>query len=475
MLLDRYKNQTRQKSSKKIYELIDRQYGIPKYFGTGADGYHSKLFENLNIEDRHIAELIKKEYERFSNCLQLTAAQNICSKAVLGALGSVLQNKTAEGSIENRLHGGCSVVNELEALAAERAKQAFGAQYANVQPHSGSIANLIVFKAILQPGDRILSLDFTQGGHTSHGGSDSLAESVYEVHHYVVEPTTYLFDYDKIYEKAKEVKPKLIICGASVYPRKIDFAKFRTIVDRVGAFLLADISHIAGLVIAGVHSSPIDFAHITTTSTYKSGGPRGGLILSGKEYQIPVETCSGKLPLFEAVERAVFPGVQGTPYFNNIAAKAVFFKEAVSEKYNLLQFKIVENAKKLSKELIEQGFDVLTGGTDNHMLLLKINNFRDNLNGIIARKALENCGIIIDSFSLPYQYQQNTAMGLRLGTQIVSKRGMGFEQMEIGAELIAKVLRQLRITGAEKFEHDQTAAEKIRQTVKDLCSRFALC
>lgn len=470
MLLDRYKKQTQQKDSKKIYNLIERQCGTL----TGFEGYQGRLLETLTQSDRQIAHLIKEQYDQFANCLQLTAAQNICSRSVLATLGSILQNKTAEGSVSQRFHGGCSVVNKAETLAVERARQAFNAQYANVQPHSGSNANMIAFKALLKPGDKILSLDFKQGGHTSHGCDDSLAKSIYDIEHYSVDDETCLFDYDKIYEQAKETQPKLIICGASVYPRRIDFEKFRTIADRVGAFLLADISHIAGLVIAGVHTSPIDYAHITTTSTYKSGGPRGGVILSGKDFQMPIETSAGTLPLFEAIEQATFPGIQGTPYFNNIAAKAVFFKEALTEDYNLMQFKIIENAKKLCEELIAQGLAVVTGGTDNHMLIIDVSKFAKGLNGGIAQKALENCNIITDSVSLPYQVQADAPMGLRLGTNIVSKRKMGLEQMKTAAELIAGTLRQIQITGADDFHHDESDADKIRLAVRGLCTKHPL-
>jgi glycine hydroxymethyltransferase len=456
MLLDRYRNQTHTKSNKKLYELIERQYGTI----AGCEGYHSKL--------------IKAEYQRFSNCIQLTAAQNICDRPVLAALGSILQNKTAEGSLSGRLHGGCDVINQIEAVAAERAKIAFKAQYANVQPHSGSNANLIAFKTLLKPGDTILSLDFNKGGHTSHGSNDSLTRSVYNIQNYTIDTVTFRFDYEQIYERAKEVQPKLIICGPSVYPRKVDFEKFRSIADRVTAFLLADISHTAGLIIAGAHPSPIDHAHITTTSTYKSGGPRGGLILCGNQYQMPVDTSSGTLPLFEAVELATFPGVQGTPYFNNIAAKAVFLREALSQRYNLMQFKIIKNAQKLSEELLMQGLDVMTGGTDNHMIIVDVSKLRDDINGPVAQKALENCNIITDAINLPYQSQNTSPKGLRFGTQIVSRRKMGFEQMEIIAELIAKVLRQIRITDSNQFEHDESSVEKIRFIIKEICSKHPL-
>ena len=264
--------------------------------------YHEGEFGALKEADKEIYELITKEYERLENSLQLLAAENQCSRAVLAALGSVVQNKTAEGFPGARLHGGCEVVDDVERLAASRAKEAFDAQYANVQPHSGTQANQIILTALLERGDTILSLGLGQGGHFSHGAALSFTGKFFDVKNYYVDKKTFLLDYDAIRDKAVKVKPKLIICGASAYTRTIDFKKFREIADEVGACLLADISHISGLVMAGAHSSPVDYAHFTTTSTYKPGGPRGGLIVMGKDYDQKIKVEGQDILLWKHIE-----------------------------------------------------------------------------------------------------------------------------------------------------------------------------
>jgi glycine hydroxymethyltransferase len=468
MLLERYRKQAHTGNSKKVYELIEREYDRL----CGCEGYHTGTIESLRLTDPEIYRLVQAEYERLNNTLQLTAAQNICSRSVLAALGCVFQNKTAEGFIGARWHGGCEAADKLESLAISRAKEVFGAQYANVQPHSGSTANQIVFKALLYPGDTILSLDACHGGHPSHGGRDSLSRDIYRIESYGVEPTSFVFDYDKILARAKEVRPKLIMCGASAYSRIIDFEKFRIIADEVGAYLLADISHIAGQVMAGIHPSPINTAHVTTTSTYKAGGPRGGLILSGKDSQIPIETTSGTEPLFSTINKATFPGLQGTPYFNNIAAKAVFFKEALSETYRQRQLNIVENAKALAGNLINSGFDVLSGRTDNHMVLVDVCRSKPGLNGVIAQKMLEDCGIVVDSCRLPHQQPDISAAGIRLGTPVVTTRGMGPKQMETVSSLINTVLENVISAGPGGYELNESLTGQIKQSVTNLCSQF---
>ncbi len=367
-----------------------------------CEEYHESIFSILKEQDGQIYELITKEYERLQNTIQLVAAENRCSRAVLAALGSVIQNKTAEGFAGTRLHGGCEVIDKVERLAVDRAKQAFGAEYANVQPHSGTSANQIVLTAVLERGDKLLSMGLDHGGHFSHGAKASFTSKFFDVQNYYVDENSFLLDYESIRQQAHKFRPKLIICGASVYSRTIDFKRFREIADEVGAYLLADISHISGLVIAGAHPSPVDYAHFTTTSTYKMGGPRGGLILMGRDYDRRAKLSGKEAPLYEHIDRATFPGAQGTPYLNHIAAKAVFFKETLSEEYKARQFKIVENARALAENLVRLGYDVLTGGTDNHMILVDVSNFRDRLTGLAAQKALEECGIIVDMIRLPY-------------------------------------------------------------------------
>jgi glycine hydroxymethyltransferase len=432
--------------------------------------WHSGLLDALRHSDAEICRLIEDEFDRQQNTLQLVAAENQCSRAVLAALGSVLQNKTAEGPVARRLHGGCGVVDEVEQIAAQRAKQAFGARYANVQPHSGTQANQIVIAAVLQKGDKILSLPDEQGGHFSHGSAESLTGKLFTVENYFLDPESLLLDYETIRKKALQCRPKMIICGASFYPRAIDFEAFRRIADEAGAFLLADISHISSLVIAGAHQSPVDFAHFTTTSTYKCGGPRGGIILMGKDFDNEVVVGGKKTTFEKLLDAATFPGLQGTPYFNHIAAKAVFFKEAVDTEFRQRQFKIIDNAAVLADSLGKYGLSVITGGTDNHLVLVDVTGLKAGLTGDIAQKALEDCGVVVDKIDLPYQKTCRTA-GIRVGTPIVTKRGMGEEEMVVAAGLVDKILRQLVITDAG-YKIDRNFIADTRQIVETLCSKF---
>ncbi len=440
-----------------------------------SQAYHEDIFSALKEQDSRVYELITKEYERLQSTLQLVAAANQCSRAVLAALGSVVQNKTSEGFPGARCHGGCEIVDEVERLAEARAKEAFGAQYANVQAHSGSQANQIVLTAILDKGDTILSLGVDQGGHPSHGGPGSLTEKFFKIENYFVDKTSFLLDYDAIREQAVKVKPKLIMCGASAYVRTIDFKRFREIADEVGAYLLGDISHIAGLVIAGAHPSCVNYAHFTTTSTYKAGGPRGGLILMGKDYDLQTKASGSDMPLWKHVQDATFPGVQGTPYFNHIAAKAVFFKEALSDEYKTRQFKIIENAKRLAGNLLDLGYDVLTRGTDNHMVLISTENSREALTGTIAQRCLEDCSIVVDAMKLPYDKKPAlSTSGVRLGTPIVTKNGMGGKEMDRASELIDAVLRKVKIISDGEYGIDESLRNDIRDKVEQLCGRFPL-
>jgi glycine hydroxymethyltransferase len=440
-----------------------------------SEGYHGAIFSALKEQDSRVYELITKEYERLQSTLQLIAAANQCSRAVLAALGSIVQNKTSEGFPGARCHGGCEIVDDVERLAEARAKEAFGAQYANVQAHSGSQANQIVLAAILDKGDTILSLGVDQGGHPSHGGSGSLTEKFFKIENYFVDKTSFLLDYDAIREQAVKVRPKLIMCGASAYARTIDFERFREIADSVGAYFLADISHIAGLVIAGAHPSCVDYAHFTTTSTYKAGGPRGGLILMGRDYDLQTKASGRDMPLWKHIQGATFPGVQGTPYFNNMAAKAIFFKEALSDEYKVRQFKIIENAKRLASNLSDLGYDVLTKGTDNHMVLVSTENSREALTGTIAQRCLEDCGIVVDAMKLPYDKRPAlSTSGIRLGTPIVTKNGMGSAEMDSISALIDAVLKPVRVTASGEYEINESLRNEIIDKVKVLCSRFPM-
>jgi glycine hydroxymethyltransferase len=437
--------------------------------------YHSALLEALKKSDEQVYELIEREYQRQQNTLQLVAAENKCSRAVLGALGSIVQNKTAEGYAGLRLHSGSEVVDDIERVAVARAKEVFGAHYANVQVHSGTTANLIVINALLEKGDTILSLPSNQGGHFSHGSIDSITAKFYKVENYLLDEASCMLDYEAIEEKARKFRPKLIICGASVYSRVIDFERFRKIADGVGAFLLADISHIAGLVSAGVHPSSIDRAHFTTTSTYKSGGPRGGLILSGKDADMQISFGDKRVRLSELIDKSVFPGLQGTPYFNNIAGKAVFFREMLSDDYKERQGWIVMNASVLANCLTDLGYEIVTGGTDNHMMIVDATRSREGLNGTIACRCLEDCGIVVDRVELPFERPGSAAVGgLRLGTPIVTRNGMGLEEMKEIANLFDEILSGIKVTGECNYEMDEGFVQEMRGKVEGLCRRFGI-
>jgi len=441
-----------------------------------CQGYHRGVFEALRETDRQVYDLVVREYERLTSTIQLIAAENRCSQSVLAALGSVVQNKTTEGFPGARFHAGSQVVDDIERLAAERARQAFGAEYANVQPHSGTAANQIVLTALLERGDKILSLGLDQGGHLSHGAAVSFSGKFFDVENYYVDDRTFLLDYEAIRKRALSVRPKLIICGATAYARTIDFKKFREIADEVGAYLLADISHISGLVMAGAHPSSVDYAHFSTTSTYKPGGPRGGVILMGKDYDRKVKIRRKEIRLWELIEKTTFPGVQGTPYLNNIAAKAVFFKETLSKKYKARQFRIIENAKSLAGSLLDLGYDVLTGGTDNHMVLVNVANFRQSLSGLIAQNCLEECGIITNRNKLPYDKRPaSITSGIRLGTPIVTKNGMGPEEMHIIAGMTDSILREAKLSSETEYTLDEAFRRDKRQQAAELCSRFPPC
>ena len=427
----------------------------------------------LRVHDPIICDLVEQEGRRQQDTLQLIAAENRCSAAVRAALGSVVQDKTTEGFVGQRYHGGCEVVDRIETVAVERAQQTFRAKYANVQPHCGTTANHIVFNAVLRPGERILSQSLDQGGHVSHGARVSVTHTVYDIAQYSVDRQTLLLDYDVIEAQALKCQPKLIICGATAYSRAIDFARFRRIAERVDAYLLADISHIAGLVIAGLHPSPINEAHFTTTSTYKPGGPRGGLILMGRDHDRPIRAGRTHRPLWEHLNKTTFPGVQGTPQLNNIAAKAVFFLETLTGAYKARQLAVRENAAALAGCLIDRGFDVLTGGTDNHMVLLDVTQFKRGLTGVVAQRCLEACGIVVNMNRLPYDRKgQGVTSGIRLGTPIVTHSGMQIAQMAEIADLLHSVLTQVNPVSDTSYHLEDRFVQRTRDAVRRLCRRF---
>lgn len=471
MLVDKHTGETLSRVEKPVYEVI--QPAVQKMLS--SEQYHRGLLNTLESDDSDVYRLVTQEYDRQQNTLQLIAAENQCSRAVLAALGSVVQNKTTEGFVGSRFHGGCEVVDCIESLAISRAREAFGARYANVQPHSGTSANQIVLTAILEKGDRILSLAMDQGGHVSHGAPIALAGRIYEIESYRVRPDSFLLDYDDIRERALRFRPKLIICGTTAYSRIIDFARFRAIADEVGAYLMADVSHISGLISAGVHPSPVDHAHFTTTSTYKPGGPRGGLILMGRDFDRPFPVGNKTIPLWERIEKTTFPGFQGTPYLNNIAAKAVFFKEMLSTEYKDRQTRIVENAKLLAEEFVRRGYDVLTGGTDNHLFCANVANLRRGLTGLTAQKSLEDCGIIVNMNRLPYDPQNaRITSGMRIGTPIVTRNGMRAPEMRMVAQLVDQVLTRVEIVNDREYRLDPAFRDEMREQIHNLCCRFPM-
>ncbi len=381
-------------------------------------------FEEIMAEDKEIATAISEEIQRQDSHIELIASENFVSKAVMAAMGSPLTNKYAEGYPGHRYYGGCEFVDKVETLAIERAKKLFGCTYANVQPHSGSQANQAVQNALLQPGDTFMGMSLACGGHLSHGSPANISGNVYNCVPYGINEEGYL-DYDEIEKIAMECKPKLIICGASAYARAIDFKRFREIADKVGAYLMADIAHIAGLVATGYHMSPIPYAHVTTATVHKTlRGPRGGLILSSEEFATE-----------HKLNKAVFPGMQGGPLEHVIAAKAICFKEALSPEYKEYVGQLVKNAKVLAEELVARGFKLVSGGTDNHLMLVDLQN--KNITGKDAEHLLDAVNITCNKNAVPNDPQSPfVTSGIRLGTPAVTSRGMKEADMKIIAEAI---------------------------------------
>ena len=410
------------------------------------------MWEFVKKTDPEVWEAIRGELERERTTLELIASENFPSLAVLEAMSTVLNNKYAEGYPGARYYGGCKYVDIIEDIARERAKKLFDADHANVQPHSGSQANQAVYLALLKPGDKILSMDLAHGGHLTHGAKVSLTGKWFDVYHYGVDPETETINYDKVREIALEVKPKLIIAGASSYPRFIDFAKFREIADEVGAYLMVDMAHIAGLVAAGVHPSPVPYAHVVTTTTHKTlRGQRSGMILTTKK-------------LAKKIDKAVFPGLQGGPLEHVIAAKAIALKEAATEEFKQYAKQIVENAKVLADELVKHGLRIVSGGTDNHLMLVDLRPI--GVTGKDAENMLEEAGITVNKNAIPFDPQPpKVASGIRIGTPALTTRGMGPDEMKKVAELIVKVL---------KSGGDEKIITSVREEVKELTSQFPL-
>jgi glycine hydroxymethyltransferase len=379
------------------------------------------------MEDKVVFDLIEQELDRQRKGLELIASENFTSQAVMDAMGSCLTNKYAEGYPGRRYYGGCEIVDKVEQLAIDRLKELFGASYANVQPHSGAQANAAVFLALLVPGDRILGFDLSHGGHLSHGSPVNFSGKVYEPHFYGVEENTGLIDMDKVEAKAKEIKPKLIICGASAYARDWDYARFRAIADKVGAFLLADIAHPAGLIAAGLLKDPLQYCHVVTSTTHKTlRGPRGGIIMMGKNFDNPWgrKTKKGNpIKMSAILNSGVFPGMQGGPLEHVIAAKAVAFQEALQPSFKVYGEQVIKNAQVMAKAFVSKGYKVISGGTDNHLMLIDLRS--KEVTGKVAEKVLEQADITVNKNMVPFDTETPfVTSGIRIGTAAITTRGL---------------------------------------------------
>lgn len=408
------------------------------------------FFEELKNYDTEVAAACQSELERQQHNIELIASENIVSKAVLLAAGGVLTNKYAEGYPSKRYYGGCQCVDVVEEIARERAKKLFGAEHANVQPHSGANANLAVFFALLNPGDTVMGMNLQQGGHLSHGSPVNISGKYFNIVPYGVNDDTEMIDYDEMRKIALECKPKLMVVGASAYSRIIDFKRCREIADEVGAYLMVDMAHIAGLVAAGEHPSPVPYADVVTTTTHKTlRGPRGGLILCKEE-------------LSKQIDKAIFPGTQGGPLMHIIAAKAVAFGEALTDEFKEYQKQIVKNAAALCKALLEEGIDIVSGGTDNHLMLLNLTKY--DLTGKELEHRLDEVHITANKNTIPNDPQSPfVTSGLRIGTPAVTSRGFNEEEMK-------KIARWIK----EAIVDFDNSKERISKEVQELCARFPI-
>ncbi len=408
-----------------------------------------KVVENVDPE---IALVIENEIKRQKSTLELIASENVAGSAVMAVQGSVLTNKYAEGYPDKRFYGGCEHVDTAERLATSRVKRLFGAEYANVQPHSGSQANMAVYFALLEPGDTVLGMDLAHGGHLTHGSTASFSGKLFNFVHYGVDKDTGRIDYEAVADIAEKSRPKMIVAGASAYPRIIDFKKFAEIAEAAGSCLMVDMAHIAGLVAAGLHPSPIPCADVVTSTTHKTlRGPRGGLILAKKDYG-------------DRLNSTVFPGIQGGPLMHVIAAKAVAFKEALADSFKIYQQNIVKNAEILAEGLMQEGVNLVSGGTDNHMILVDLRNL--DITGKDAEIALGLAGITVNKNSIPFEVRSPfITSGIRIGTPAVTTRGMKEPEMEIIAAMIVKIL---------KNPANDNLLNDIRKKVRKLCDSFPL-
>ena len=420
-------------------------------------------------KDKKIYDIIQSELNRQNGYLELIASENFTSKAVLETAGSVLTNKYAEGYPGKRYYGGCIHVDEAENLAIDRAKRLFKAEYANVQPHSGSSGNMGVYLAYLQPGDCIMGLDLSHGGHLTHGSKVSFSGQIYNSVTFQVKQDTGLVDFDDLLKKAREYKPKIIICGASAYPRTVEFEKFREVADEVGAFLHGDICHNSGLIAAEMHPSPFPHCHVVSTSTHKSlRGPRGGIILLGSDYENPfgkVAPKSGRVKMMsELIDSAVMPGMQGGPLMHIIAAKAVAFKEALEPSFKTYIKSVLDNAQCFAEEFKSKGYKLISGGTDTHLVLIDLQN--KNISGKAAEIALDEAGITVNKNMIPFDPKSPfVTSGIRIGSPAMTTRGMGIDEVKIIVDLIDQVI----------LNHDnKEKIQSVKKHVNELCSSFQI-
>lgn len=406
----------------------------------------------IRAVDPEIADIIKEEYHRQNNQIELIASENFASRAVMSAMGSVLTNKYAEGYPGRRYYGGCEVVDKAENLARERAKEIFGCEAVNVQPHAGSQANMAVYFSQLKPGDTILAMNLTDGGHLTHGSPVNFSGKLYNIVPYGVSRESETIDFDQLRDLAKKHNPKMIVCGASAYPRIIDAAKFREIADEVGAMVMFDIAHIAGLVAAGVHPNPVPYCDFVTTTTHKTlRGPRGGMVMCKKEH-------------IKKLNSAVFPGMQGGPLMHIIAAKAVALAEAMKPEFKTYQENLVDNCKFLADKMMEKGFRLVSGGTDNHLILVDLTN--KGINGKQAQLALDKAGITVNRNTIPFEtLSPMITSGIRIGTAAATTRGFGHNEMAQIADWIERVCANVE---------NEAEIQKVRGEITELCKAMPL-
>jgi len=425
--------------------------------------------KNLNNKDPEIYKIVNSELSRQRSTIELIASENFASQSVIEATGSILTNKYAEGYPGKRYYGGCESVDLAENLARNRLKELFNAEYANVQPHSGSQANMGVFNVFLNPMDTVMGLDLAHGGHLTHGSKVNFSGNMYNFISYTVSKETGRVNFDEVWEKAKKYKPKLIICGGSAYPRFIEFSKFKEVADSIGAFLMGDVAHPSGLIAAGLHPSPFPYCDVITSTTHKTlRGPRGGMILLGKDFENPwnkIAPKSGRVKMVsELLDSSIMPGIQGGPLMHVIAAKAVAFKEALSDDFKIYSKQIIKNAKAMADEMINMGYNLISGGTDTHLILVDLSKM--DISGKLAENKLEEAGITVNKNMVPFDKKSPMiTSGIRIGTPAVTTRGMKEGDMRLIAKLIDKVL---------KNPNDEKNLMNVRSEVVALCDNYPI-